>query len=84
MIKEIQIKLLIIAMIITIGGCSQIEEALLKDQIKRERLARCYIFEVYQNGIKVDEVCFNFLESFSDDNVYYKKKNKLCTEQRDL
>lgn len=37
-----------------------------------------YIFEIYQNGIKIEEQCGNRESSFASEGAYYKKTNIPC------
>jgi hypothetical protein len=39
---------------------------------------RGYLFEVYQNGIKIDEVCLREYESLVYYSAYYKKTYRKC------
>ena len=71
-------KLSLILTILIIGNCSTIENALIREQIKRDMLTKYYVFEVYQNGTKLDEVCIKYHESFTEDGFYYKKTDKIC------
>ena len=64
----------VIALMLT--GCTHLQNLILEQEVYKERLSRCYLFEVYQNGNKIDEVCLNEFESFSEEGIYYKKTDK--------
>jgi hypothetical protein len=47
-------------------------------------MSKGYIYEIYQNGVKIDENCRNSSRSsFSSEGSYYKKTDRPCKIKRD-
>jgi len=77
---EIRIILIIITIIVTMmivtiigtGSCSLIKDLVRQEGLYQEQFSKLYKFEVYQKGVKIDEVYLNGMSSFIEDNVYYK------------